>query len=236
MTAKNSHTKQAVSSRRDGLKDFESLDVSFFWGPWLGGFAAYIPSIQSWLTNSSSDELSSEVKARIRDFFKEDAGMRWAARGADQDATGTLPHSLAITAADSTRLAVRTAQAAAIFASGLEDGVPGLAGLAESGVRLLGWQRDTSRVRLPEYFSNRLQRAQAYFEEHLDELMTKHPGEYVAIIGQDVIFHHSDLDILTEHVYATYDERPIFIDKVEAGGTPVVPIMLTEPEGARSDG
>lgn len=60
-----------------------------------------------------------------------------------------------------------------------------------------------------------LRRARAYFNEHLDELLKKFPGEYIAIIEQEVVFHHSDLGNLTRKVYREYKQRPIFIEKVE---------------------
>lgn len=36
-----------------------------------------------------------------------------------------------------------------------------------------------------------LRKAKAYFDEHLDELLKKFPGEYVAIIGRGVVFSHN---------------------------------------------
>lgn len=38
-----------------------------------------------------------------------------------------------------------------------------------------------------------LKRAQAYFNEHFDEFLREFPGEYVAIIQDEVVYHQETL-------------------------------------------
>ena len=64
-------------------------------------------------------------------------------------------------------------------------------------------------------YERKLQKSQNYFQQHLDELLQRFPDEYVAIIEEEVVYHHPDLGALTRHVYSNYTQRPIFMNKVE---------------------
>ena len=69
-----------------------------------------------------------------------------------------------------------------------------------------------------------IKKVQAYYDEHLDELQEQFPGEYIAIIRfssrgserYEVVYHHLDLEKLTEYVYVKYEKEHIFIDQVPA--------------------
>ena len=50
-----------------------------------------------------------------------------------------------------------------------------------------------------------------YLEEHWDDLVVKHKGEYVAIWNGEVYDHGKDLAALADRVYATLGYRPIFM-------------------------
>lgn len=63
---------------------------------------------------------------------------------------------------------------------------------------------------------------QRWFEQHLPELLERYPGEYVAIVGKQVVFHHHDFAVLSDHVYRRYDLRPIAMARVEKPWVPAV--------------
>ena len=230
-------------TRRDG---YGSREISFFWGRWAVGFAACIPSLQSWLVGDSPEEVRGKAEARIRTFFQEDMGLEERFSLGDMPGTGalelvSLPAIYTMrTSFYAARAALRTAQAAGILASTIEGAIPDFMQLSERAFRLVGWERRTVTARLPIYFlahlvydSANMRRAQNYFDQHLDELLAQFPGEYVAIIRESVVLHDRDLGEVTRRVYREYKERPIFIEKVEEPQAVAAPAMVGGTREAR---
>jgi hypothetical protein len=83
------------------------------------------------------------------------------------------------------------------------------------GVLRMAWHRIASDQPLGMRANPRLAAAQAYFDQHFDQLLEDFPGEYVAIIDDTVVSHDRDLAKVTKDVYTQYKQRPIFINKVE---------------------
>ncbi len=54
-----------------------------------------------------------------------------------------------------------------------------------------------------------------WFKENLPELLKTYPGEYIAVIGGQIVEHNPDLGVVAKSAYTNHDERPIFMDRVE---------------------
>lgn len=58
--------------------------------------------------------------------------------------------------------------------------------------------------------------SQKAFDENFDKLVEFLPDSYIAFIDRRLVAFHDDLGVLVEKVYSSFDQRPIFMTKIEA--------------------
>ncbi len=66
-----------------------------------------------------------------------------------------------------------------------------------------------------------------WFKDNLPALLQTYPGEYIAVIGGQIIVHDPDLGVVTRDAYSNHDERPIFMHKVEEPRVIYLPSVFT---------
>lgn len=57
----------------------------------------------------------------------------------------------------------------------------------------------------------------AWYEAHLDELLPRYQGEYVAVVDGEVVDHDRDFDPLARRVFERYCARSVYLPKCLPG-------------------
>jgi hypothetical protein len=88
-----------------------------------------------------------------------------------------------------------------------------LTALVEEGLAALIEQAPPFHDQVPEQLTSE----QDWYETHKAELLAQYPGEYLAIVKQEVLDHDHAFDALARRVFERLGRQPVFMPRCVSG-------------------